>query len=241
LALCAAYRYIYVDRIEEHRQQAESASQRALELDPDLAEAHVSRGVALSASGRSEEAEEAFEAALLLDPNLYEAYYLYARHCFAAGKPEEAVQFFEWAAAIRPEDFQAVLLVAQAYASLGILDEAESARRKGLALVEEHLKHTPDDARARYLGANALVALGEREKGLTWARMARSLDPDDSMLLYNLGCIHALAGDTEEALDCLEKAVAAGLSEKKWIVHDGDLECLHQHPRFKELVHRLDV
>lgn len=236
LALCAAYLFIYVDRCEQHRQQAESASLKALELDPNLAEAHVSRGVALSAAGNNEEAEEAFEAALRLDPNLYEAYYLYARHCFAVGRFEEAIQYFEWAAAVRPDDFQAILLVAQAYASLGVLDEAEAARRRGLALAEERLKHAPDDVRARYLGANALVALGEREKGLAWARTARDLDPEDSMLLYNLGCIHALAGEAEEALDCLVAAVTAGLSQKDWILHDGDLESLHSHPRFQELL-----
>lgn len=240
LANCEAFRYIYVERTEQHREQAEAASRRALALDPELAEAHVSRGVALSAAGKAEEAEEAFETALRLDPNSFDACYFYARHCFAHDKPEAAIQFFEWAAELRPEDYQAILLVAQVYISLGIPDEAQAARRRGLARVEERLKHCPDDARARYMGANALVALGEREKGLAWARMARSLDPEDSMLLYNLGCIHALAGDTEDALDCLTRAVAAGLSQKDWLLHDGDLEPLRHLPRFHALVESLD-
>ena len=239
LANCAAYSYIYLDRAETQRELAESCSRKALELDPGLAEAHASRGVALSAAGLADEAEEAFETALRLDPNLYEAAYFYARHCFATGKPERAIEFFEWAAALRPEDFQAILLVAQVYHSLGLEDEARRARQAGLALVEERLDRVPDDARARYLGANALVALGEREKGLAWARMARELDPDDSMLLYNLGCIHALAGDPEESLGCLERAVARGLSQKGWFVHDGDLDSIRSHPRFRELMVRI--
>ncbi|MBL0311257.1 MAG: tetratricopeptide repeat protein [Holophagaceae bacterium] len=236
LGNCAAYSYIYIDRTASQRELAESCSQKALELDPDLAEAHTSRGVALSAAGRAEEAEAAFEKALCLDPSLYEGAYFYARHCLAAGKPEMAIQFFEWAAVLRPEDFQAILLVAQVYHSLGVEDEAESARRKGLALVEQRLERAPDDVRARYLGANALVALGEREKGLAWARMARSMDPNDPMLLYNLGCIHALAGDVEEALDCLDIAVAGGLSQKNWILHDGDLDAIRSHPRYQGLI-----
>ena len=236
LADCAAYSYIYVERTETQRELAESCSRKALELDPDLAEAHASRGLALSAAGQSEEAEAAFETALRLDPNLYEAAYFYARHCFAAGKPERAIEYFEWAAALRPEDFQAILLVAQVYHGLGVEDEAERARRQGLSLVEQRLERTPDDVRARYLGANALVALGEREKGLAWAKMARSMDPDDPMLLYNLGCIHALAQDPEEALDCLERAVAAGLTQKNWFLHDGDLDAVRSHPRFQQLM-----
>ena len=240
LANCAAYSYIYIERAAAQRELAESCSQKALELDPDLAEAHASRGVALSAAGREEEAEAAFEKSLCLDPSLFEGAYFYARHCLAAGKMEMAIQFFEWAAVLRPEDFQAILLVAQAYHSLGVEDEAESARRKGLALVEQRLAHAPDDVRARYLGANALVALGEREKGLAWARTARSMDPDDPMLLYNLGCINALAGEPEEALDCLAKAVAGGLTQKDWILHDGDLDSIRSHPRYQELLASLE-
>ncbi len=236
LANCAAYSYIYLDRTETQRELAETCSRRALELDPDLAEAHASRGVALSAAGQAEEAEAAFETALRLDPNLYEAAYFYARHCFAADKPERAIEYFEWAAELRPEDFQAILLVAQVYHSLGVEDEAEAARRQGLALVEARLARDPDDVRARYLGANALVALGEREKGLAWARMARELDPDDPMLLYNLGCIHALAGDPTEAMDCLERAAAGGLSQRNWLLHDGDLDSIRDEPRFQSLV-----
>ena len=236
LANCAAYAYIYIVRDEAQRDLAETASLKALELDPNLAEAHASRGVALSAADQPVEAEAAFETALRLDPNLYEAAYFYARHCLAAGKPERAIEFFEWAAALRPEDFQAILLVAQVYHSLGLEDEAERARRQGLALVEQRLERVPDDGRARYLGANALVALGEREKGLAWAQMARRLDPEDPMLLYNLGCIHALAGEPEEGMACLQLAVTAGLSQKNWLLHDGDLDSLRQLPGFQNLL-----
>jgi adenylate cyclase len=203
-----------------------------LDLRPGRSDAPLAEGMA-------EEAEEAFETALRLDPNLYEAAYFYARHCFAAGKPERAVEYFEWAAALRPEDFQAILLVAQVYHSLGVEDEAERARRQGLALVEQRLERFPDDVRARHLGANALVALGEQENGLAWAKMARSLDPDDPMLLYNLGCIHALAQDPLEAMDCLERAVAAGLTQKNWFLHDGDLDAVRSHPRFQQLMDNL--
>lgn len=240
LANCAAFRYIYGDRCEANREQAETASMKALELDPNLAEAHASRGAALSAAGRAEEAEKAFEKALELDPFLYEAAYFYARHCFALGRMELAIQFFERASAIRPEDCQSVLLVAQAYTSLGIEDEATAARERGLRLAEERLNYVPDDARTRYLGANALVSLGHRERGLAWARMARELDPEDPMLLYNLGCIHALAKDPDEAIECLEAAASAGLTQKGWFLHDGDLDPLRELPRFKELLQRLD-
>ncbi len=239
LALCSAFLYVYVERRIVHCEEAERASQKALELDESLAEAHVSRGVALAAAGESAAADAAFEAALQRDPDLFEAYYFYARHCFASGRPMEAIQYFEWAAALRPEDYQAPLIVTQAYTALGIHDEADACRQRGLERVEARLALDPSDARAWYMGANALVGLGQREKGLEWARKARSLDPEDGMLLYNLACIHALAGDPDDALDCLEQAVAAGLTEKDWILNDGDLQSLHETPRFRTLVEGL--
>ncbi|MDP2876511.1 MAG: protein kinase [Holophaga sp.] len=233
---CAAFLFLYADRSDENRMQAESASERALALNPKLAEAHASRGLALSAMGRSEEAMAAFDLALAMDPNLYEAAYLKARHCFSQGNLESALDLFERAIQIRPEDCQAQLLVAQVYTRLARPAEAATARRRGVAIAEEKLRHVPDDARTRYLGANALVALGQRDKGLAWARMARNLDPDDPMLLYNVGCIHALADNPTEALDCLEQAVRAGLTDKGWLENDGDLDSLRILPRFEALL-----
>ena len=52
-------------------------SGRALELAPNLAEAHASRGVALYVAGHREEAMEAFERAIKLESGLYEAHYFY--------------------------------------------------------------------------------------------------------------------------------------------------------------------
>ena len=47
---------------------------KALTLDDGLAEAHASRGLALSVGQRYEEAMAEFEQAVALDPNLYEAH-----------------------------------------------------------------------------------------------------------------------------------------------------------------------
>ena len=140
---------------------------------------------------------------------------------------------------VRPEDFYAPLLVANIYDEVGRREDARASRRRGVALVERHIDLHPDDARALYMGANGLVGLGERDKGLDWARRARRIAPDDPMLLYNLGCIHSLAGDIEEAIDCLERAASGGLLHKGWYEHDGDLDPLRTHPRFKALLERM--
>ncbi len=236
---CWSYIYLYAERKDSVREQAEAAGRRAVELAPASAQAQASHAMALSLGPRKDEAKEAFEKAIALDPTLFEALYFYARHAFAAGDLNKAISLYEEAMRVRPEDFYAPLLVGNIYDEVGRHEDARAARRRGVALAERHIDLHPDDARALYMGANGLVALGERDKGLDWARRARRIDPDDPMLLYNLGCIHSLAGDVEEAIDCLERAVSGGLLQKGWYENDGDLEPLRAHPRFKALLERM--
>src|SRR6266576_3440211 len=83
---------------------------RALALNDHLAEAHASRGLALSIEKRFEESTAEFERAIELDPNSFEAHYLYARSSFAQGKLERAAELFERSAKLNPEDHQSLIL-----------------------------------------------------------------------------------------------------------------------------------
>ena len=240
LADCCAFLYLYAGSDPSYRAQADSASLKALEIDPESAEAHASRGVALSLSGGYVQAEACFENATRLDPWLFEAYYFHARMMFAQGNLEKAARLYEKASEVHPRDYQSPLLVAQSYADLGMPAEAESCPRRGIQLVEARLSLHPDDARALYMGANGLVALGERERGLEWARQALAIDPDEPMVLYNVACIQALAGCVEEAMESLEQAVRKGLTERGWIEHDSNLLPVRSHPRYPSLIKLLD-
>jgi TolB-like protein/Tfp pilus assembly protein PilF len=239
IAECYCFFYLYVARVPENIQRAEAASRKALELDPELAEAQASWGVAMSVAGRNDEAVEAFEKAIRLDPGLFEARYFYARHAFANGDSPKAARLYEEAEALRPEDYQSPTLVAQIYGDLGQTEKAMAAHRRGLRKAEETLRLHPDDTRARYMGANALLILGDREKSLEWARAAIAQEPDEPMVLYNVGCIFSLAGETEKAINVLERAVERGLTQRGWFEHDSNLDPLRAHPRFQELLKRL--
>ena len=97
---------------------------------------------------------------------------------------------------------------------------------------------SPEDARALYMGANGLVALGERKRGLEWVERALTLDPDEPMVLYNVACIQCLAGDDEAALSSLERALEAGMTAREWLEHDSNLDPIRDTPRFQALFER---
>jgi len=241
VADCSAYLFMNVDHREENRRRADEASLRAIELDPDLAEVQASRGVALSLMERFDEAEAAFEAALRIDPRQFDATYFYARDCFIQGKYEKAIERYERAHELRPEDYQAPTLVAQVYEDLGRAEEATDARRRGIKAAERRLELSPDDVRALYMGANGLVALGEKKRGLQWAGRALAIESDDPMLLYNVACVYSLAGELEQALECLRRAVEFGFAHVPWIRSDSNLAPLRGHPEFVALLERLDA
>ena len=227
--------YMYFDAREFNIRQADIASQKALELEPELAEAHLARGIAVALSKRFDEAEREFETAMRLDPKLFEAPYFFGRTRTAQGRFADAVKLFERASALRPEDFQATSFLAQSYASMGMTGEAEDATRRAIRQVQQRLDLNPDDARACNLGSGLHAKLGHNEKALEYAERSLAIDPEDPMLLYNVACTYSCLGKTDDALSCLERAVDKGFGHKEWIDHDSDLDALRESPRFKAI------
>ncbi len=235
VADCHSYLYMYWDASEENLKAAEEASRRALLLDPELAEAHVSRGLAISLSKRYDDAQMEFETATRLDPKLFEGYYFYGRSCFQQGKLEDAARLFAKASQVKPEDYQAPALLGMVFKGLGRAEEAKDAYRRSLLSAEKHLELHPDDARALYMGANALCQLGEKSRSLDWARRALAIDPEDCGILYNVACVYSLLGQVDEGIVCLEKAMTHAYWYKRWAEHDSDLDNLRSDPRFQAL------
>lgn len=233
---CCSFLYMYWESVQANLEEADRASLRALELDPDLPEAHASRGLAASLSKRYAEAIAEFEIAIRLDPSLFEPYYFYGRTCYAQGLLLEAVDWFQRASRVCPEDYQSPMLMASALHGLGRREEALAAYRRGLAAAQNHLLLHPADGRALYFGANALSQVGDRERSLEWADRAQALEPDEPQVLYNVACVYALLGESDRALDALERSVTRGWFQREWMGHDPDLAPIREHPRFQALV-----
>ncbi|MGH8122118.1 MAG: TPR end-of-group domain-containing protein, partial [Rudaea sp.] len=236
VADCYSLLYSYFDAREFNLRQAEEASSKALELDPDLSEAHVARGMAVSLSKRFDEARGEFERAIALDPKSFDALYWYGRNELSQGNFEHAINLFERASAIRPQDYASCQYIPQALKSLGRDEECLDANRKLLPLIEQHLELNPEDSRALLVGALLFAKFGNHEKAATNAARAMAVDPEDPTVLYNVACTFAGLGRISEALDALERSVRNGYGNKAWLEHDSDFDPIRSEPRYLALV-----
>ena len=238
VADCCSFLYQYFDASTENLRKAESASKRALELAPQLAEAHASRGLAVSLTGKFDEAETEFQEAMRLDPKSFEAAYFYGRACMSQGKSDEAAKWFERAITVRPDDFAALILLAGVYDDLGRKEDSIRAVRRSYDAARKHLDLNPDNPRALYMGAAALSLLGESEKARDWLRRARDMEPDDPSVLYNVACVYAMEKMNAEGIEALTRAIDNGFGHWKWIEHDSTLDPLRAEPEFVALLAR---
>jgi serine/threonine protein kinase/Flp pilus assembly protein TadD len=233
---CCAMLYMYFDSTKDNLREAEAASLRAIEIDPDSAPAHASRGLALSLSDKRDEAAREFERAIELDPKLFEAYYFYARALLAEGDLERANEYFRKAAEVNPEDFQAACFIGMTLTAPGQEEEAREADRRAIEVIERHLDLQPDDTRALQLGAGTNARLGNVDLAKEWAARATTISPDNASIWYNAACTYALIDDADAAVDALENSIGTGLADVRWIQNDPDLNSLRDNERFKQLL-----
>jgi adenylate cyclase len=218
-----------------------SCAAKAIELAPELAEAHAAQGEALSGLGKLEESERAFERALQLDPNHFEANLFYARYWSRYGEFEKALPYFIRATEVQPDDCQAPFLLDQALRALGRREEGLPYAQMGLKRAEEALRKFPESSRPAQLGATTLAAMGELDQARIWMDRALAIDPDDPHIRYNAACMWAQIGDLDRAFDYLDQwANHSGMENRDWMLHDPDLDPIRKHPRYAKLLEALN-
>jgi TolB-like protein/Flp pilus assembly protein TadD len=216
--------------------KAEHTSRRALEVAPDLAESHASRGLVLSLSRRYDEAGKAFDDAIRINPNLFEGHYYFARAAFAHGDVPRSAELFRRASEVRREDFQSAILLGQSLSVLGRTEEAREADHEGLKRAEHVLMLNPFDGRALSMGSLALLRDRQAKRAIEWSRRSSELYPQDMSALINGACLRARIGPREEALKLLERVFARGWGKRGWVEHDPDYDNLRDDPRFERLL-----
>ena len=214
------------------------AANRALALDPNLADAHAAKGRILADQGHLDEAVREHEVALRLDPESYEVNCAAVRCYIAMRRYDDAIRHCEKATLLNDRDIWACGMALDCY---GAKRDREGQLRIAPHILERFEKiiaAEPDHAVAMSFAIGALITLGERDRAMELAERALLLaQPGDVSHRYNLACAMSLLGESDRSLDLLESILGTLQSESlTWIKTDTTLDNVREHPRFKALI-----
>ncbi len=214
------------------------AAERALSINPDIAEAHCAKAQLLDELGKQDQADDEMQAALRLDPESWEVNREAARLLFRQGRINDAIPYFEKAAALLPSDWHSPFMLITCYQ--GTDDDAALRKTARLALerVEKAVAKDPTNAQALAAGASSLALLGEERRARDWIDRALLLDPDNMGTRYNLACALVVGlNDPERAMEVLGPYFEQVIPNRiKHLEADPDMNPIRDDPRFKEML-----
>jgi adenylate cyclase len=216
----------------------EAALNRALALNPDLAEARSLKAGLLSRVGRHDEAAAEISAALRLDPESFEVNSRAAHIIFNQGRLADAARLWEKAAALVETDLAAPTMLVSCYTALGDWESARRVARISLERAEKVVTQDHGNRMAMSVTVTALAVLGETERAKDWMNRALLIDPDNLHLRYNFACdLAARLKEPAAALDMLAPVLERDTGVLLRVLHtDPDLAGLRDNPRLQAMI-----
>jgi tetratricopeptide (TPR) repeat protein len=99
----------------------------------------------------------------------------------------------------------------------------------------------PKDAQAWHMLGYSLHAGGKLDEALAAHLKAAEFKATAAPATYNVACVHALQGHSDEAFTWLDKAVALGFADADLLANDSDLASLRTDQRFAKLAQTLSA
>jgi len=92
--------------------------------------------------------------------------------------------------------------------------------------LEQHMKHVPEDARARIFAGRQLRRIGARGRRLARTQLAVTLRANEASILYNAACVYCLLNKRRK-LWMPAQSLGSGFKDAVWTRRDPDLVILH--------------
>lgn len=244
--------------------RARAAAQRALELDPTLAEAHASlAAVTDSHEWRRAEAERLFRRAIELNPNYATAHHWLSDHLTSMGRFEESLAEVRLAETLDPlsliitTSVGSVLYYARRYResadlmmdmvdlnpgfpatwrSLGGSLEMLGRFDEAIAAFERARELSDDSPYAILALAHALALAGRGESSRDLLAALRSGSRPRYVSPYSEAAVRVALGETEEAFGCLDRALAERDRALVWLPVAPRFDPLRGDPRLRRFI-----
>lgn len=203
------------------------ATQKAVKLSPQDAQAHLNLGIIFREIGRFKDAELSYKQAISLKPNYTEAHNNLGNILEQLGRLEDAEASYRQAIKLKPDYAEAFNNLGVTLEKLGKLEDAEVSYRQAIKL-------KPDYAEAHNNLGNTLQELDRFEDAEASYRQAIKLKHNYFEAHNNLGNTLRLSKKYKEAIhhfDLLNNDFGTALS----------LECLYINKNYVEFENRLNT
>ena len=182
------------------RQKAKEFVLKALQLDPDLAEAHASLGLILDAEYEFAQAENEYKMAIALNPSYANAHHWRALSLVSLGRYQEAIKELRLAEEADPLSVTILGLEVLWFGILGMREEAARKLEKAIEIDPDHLFVINVHGTYYYLRRDYQRAIRILSDGLKMAR-----DPNNPMFKADLALAYAASDDRTNAIRWLRE------------------------------------
>jgi tetratricopeptide (TPR) repeat protein len=214
--------------------RAEMEYKRAIELNPNLADAHWNYALYLSNFGRTDEAVSEIRKVLELDPISLISQLMAGNIYGLAGMSPEALAHFEKALEMNPDS-------AITHSDLGLHLIYIGRIEDGVKELEKALSLSGDSVFFKGNLGWAYGISGRRGEALKLAEEIRAASKTMPVASY-VASVYAGLGEKGEALDWLEKAYQDhSIIYNPLFTVDQAFANLHEEPRFRELIRKLGL
>ncbi|MGH6783003.1 MAG: TPR end-of-group domain-containing protein [Sphingomicrobium sp.] len=214
-----------------------AAANRAIALDPGIAEAYVAMARFHGEHDALDEAMTSIERALELDPDSWEANKEAGRLLMRRRKIPEAASHYKRSVAVMDSDYHGWGMLLTCLHATDDREEEKRVANKTFAEVEKALAQDPGNGAAISFGVAALSVLGKKDQAKEWIDKALLLDPDNLNMRYNFACaLAANLGDREGAIALLETTLPRATGTLGVAETDPELDSIRDDPRFQKLI-----
>ena len=242
-----------------------AAAQRAIELDPNLADSHHVLAELARDAWDWRTAESEYRRALELNPNFIRAHFRYCNYLSVVGRHEEAIAEANRIRELDPQNvlshliLPTSLLVARrfdeaivelnksieldpiygAYISLGSAYAGKGMHLQAITAFEEAVRLGAKSSYVQICLGAAYARAGENKKAISiLQRLEASTEyvaPGELAILYEA------IGDREKAIATLERGFAEHDLQLQHLKAETGFDSMHADPRFQDLLRRIGL